>query len=681
VAESLPAADIVDQEMPGEADVSDEEVNKSVNGSVAETEGGDNRNQQQGEFTSEIYKIEIQNLPKFYGMGQMKKLLNKKLNLNTCKMKPVGKNFMFVTFRNEEDRQKALTVLDGFPFKGSKLKATYAKAAQDPYQKKKEETVVVDTRPAEEKIQEKVCPLAKLGYDEQLEKKLSEIVTIVKQMGSQVSRANPNLDPIIKRKVSNHGVLAPILEFLKSPVVRGYRNKVEFSIGYMNPASKAKKEDESNGTTQEEKKPLEIDFVSAPNISVGFRLASYKQGSVEVISLSSLNWPEDVLPHISPEMIKIGVLFEQFVRASGIMPYSSLTNQGNWRQIMLRSSNGGGKKQMMVVASLDPKGISPSKIDQVRSDLIEFFKSGAAESCNVTSLFLHLAPAKRQQGVSDPAPELLLGDPVITETLHNKNFNISPQAFFQVNTEAAEVLYQCVGDLAELSDTSTLVDVCCGTGTIGLCLASRVKKVIGVELVADAVRDARKNAEVNGVSNGSFFAGRAENILHDVLKDIDSKDIVAVVDPPRAGLHAKALTAIRNNLFIKRLVYVSCDARAAMKNFVDLCRPESKTCKGDPFIPRKIVPVDLFPHTSGFELVLLFERVSKEEIKKFEAETSEEEIMALEKEQNEVKEELMEIKEGRNGGETKKEKNGAELMEIKEEKNSGLEPEKEKSAS
>merc|ERR1712096_167946 len=76
------------------------------------------------------------------------------------------------------------------------------------------------------------------------------------------------------------------------------------------------------------------------------------------------------------------------------------------------------------------------------------------------------------------------------------------------------------------------------------------------------------------------------------------------------GLHPRALSAIRNTLTIKRLVYVSCDAKNAMKNFVDLSRPASKTAKGDPFLPVKIIPVDLFPHSKGFELVILFERVA-----------------------------------------------------------------------
>ena len=86
------------------------------------------------------------------------------------------------------------------------------------------------------------------------------------------------------------------------------------------------------------------------------------------------------------------------------------------------------------------------------------------------------------------------------------------------------------------------------------------------------------------------------------------------MDPPRAGLHQKALRAIRSTLAIRRLVYISCDAKNAMKNFVDLSRPPSKTALGDPFLPVKIIPVDLFPHSKGFELVFLFERIPWGEI-------------------------------------------------------------------
>merc|ERR1719450_1060025 len=265
----------------------------------------------------------------------------------------------------------------------------------------------------------------------------------------------------------------------------------------------------------------------------------------------------------------------------------------------------------MVVVTCDPMDLSPETVERLKSELTHLF---CGESSGVTSLYLHLAPARKEAGQTEPTPCLLSGPASIQESLLSRQFSISPQAFFQVNTPAAELLYQLAGDVADLNSKTTLVDVCCGTGTIGLCLSDKVRNVVGVDIVPEAIRDAQKNAELNKVTNCKYYTGKAEDILINILRDIDNKDIVAIVDPPRAGLHQKALSAIRNTLAIKKLVYISCDAKNAMKNFVDLSRPPSKTAKGDPFLPIKIVPVDLFPHTRGFELVIYFERVAWGEI-------------------------------------------------------------------
>ena len=106
-----------------------------------------------------------------------------------------------------------------------------------------------------------------------------------------------------------------------------------------------------------------------------------------------------------------------------------------------------------------------------------------------------------------------------------------------------------------------------------------------------------------------FFSGRAEFVLPDLLKKSCAEGCrtVAIVDPPRAGLHPKAVFALRASN-VQTLVYVSCDAKAAMNNFIDLGRLTSNTYKGEPFLPKKVIPVDLFPHTRHFELIILFER-------------------------------------------------------------------------
>ena len=579
-----------------EEESKDSEMSETVESQEPAKEVEDNRNNLL--FSSEDFKIEVQNLPRFCGHSQLKKLFSHKLKLNFHKLKPCGPkaNWMYICFKNEEDKEKAIGVIDGFVYKGSKLRAKSSSKQKDPFQKRTEEmkrSETADDRPVEERLRSAVCPLAGDSYETQLSRKQSEVQALVKRLGSEVSRSHDVLRQWVRSRTKECETIAPVSNFVRSPSVTGYRNKCEFSIGHMTV-------------------PGEVER----RVTVGFRLSSYKSGSVDVVSLSSLEDISTTLPHISDRMVSVVCKLEQYVRASGVPPYCSVERAGNWRSVMIRTSRGANTdsvgsyqdniKEMMVVVTCDPMDLSTETTERLRSELTQLF----SEESGVTSLYLHLAPARKEAGQSEPAPSLLSGSACIQETLLARQFSISPQAFFQVNTPAAEILYKLAGDAADLNSKTTLVDVCCGTGTIGLCLSDQVKNVVGVDIVPEAIRDAQKNAELNGVTNCKYFTGKAEDILHNILRDIDNRDIVAIVDPPRAGLHQKALSAIRNTLAIKKLVYISCDAKNAMKNFVDLSRPPSKSAKGDPFLPMKIIPVDLFPHTRGFELIIFFERVT-----------------------------------------------------------------------
>lgn len=171
------------------------------------------------------------------------------------------------------------------------------------------------------------------------------------------------------------------------------------------------------------------------------------------------------------------------------------------------------------------------------------------------------------------------------------------------------MLYSAVGEWAQLDQDSTVLDVCCGTGTIGISLAKRVKKVIGIELCQEAVEDAKVNAKLNGLSNVEFHCGKAEDVFPNILNALVSPKLTAIVDPPRAGLHSKVILAIRRAEHLKRLVYVACNAKAAMNNFIDLCRAPSNRVHGAPFRPVRAMSVDLFPQTMHVEMLLLLERV------------------------------------------------------------------------
>lgn len=213
-------------------------------------------------------------------------------------------------------------------------------------------------------------------------------------------------------------------------------------------------------------------------------------------------------------------------------------------------------------------------------------------------------------GENDGSLHHLSGLKYVEESLLHLKFRISPQAFFQVNTLGAEILFQAAIELAQCDNENTsLLDICCGTGTIGLCFAKYCSEVLGLEMVGDAIKDAKENARINNIDNCDFFVGKAEDIVKAVIHRATKRDIIAIVDPPRAGLHQQALLALRRTKKLNKLLYISCDPKAAIKNLVDFARPSSKLYVGEPLVPVKAIPVDMFPHTNHCELIILLERI------------------------------------------------------------------------
>ena len=184
-------------------------------------------------------------------------------------------------------------------------------------------------------------------------------------------------------------------------------------------------------------------------------------------------------------------------------------------------------------------------------------------------------------------------------------------AFFQVNTTGAEALCELLRSLVGATKETVLLDVCCGTGTLGLSLASSVKRLIGIEMCAPAVEDARANAARNGITNALFIAKKAEEATLSVLENLsaaEKRSLVAIVDPPRAGLHTDVLKALRGCLPLTKILFVACHAPSFVANSVVLCRPASKSFLGAPFAPTRAYALDLFPHTQHCELITVLER-------------------------------------------------------------------------
>ncbi|KGL84439.1 tRNA (uracil-5-)-methyltransferase A, partial [Tinamus guttatus] len=524
-------------------------------------------------FTSEIYKVEIQNLPKYIGFNDVKKFLAK-YGLSPHKIKLFGKQtFAFVTFKSEEERDRAMAVLHGALWKSRHLSVRLAKPKADPIAKKRkkeeEETEMREAKqpalpkagaeePLSKQIADVVTPLWNVPYEEQLARKKQECEQVLQKLTKEIGNTNRALLPwLFVQKQKYNKMCCPVEGVKASPLQTEYRNKCEFLIGI--------------GVNQEDK-------------TVGCRLGKYKAA-------------------IAKKIVKA---FQDYIRSTPYSVYSPETYEGHWKQLTVRTSR---NNHIMAIVYFNPQKLSKEELADLKISLAKYFTEGMGKASGVTSLYFVEEGQRKSPNLEDLPLEHVAGDKYIYEELLGLKFRISPHAFFQVNTEAAEVLYTTIREWAQLNQESTVLDICCGTGTIGISLAKKVKKVIGVELCQEAVQDARVNAQMNELNNVEFHCGKAEDIVPSLINILAPQNLITIVDPPRAGLHSKVILAIRRAEHLKKLIYVSCNPRAAMNNFVDLCRAPSNRVKGAAFRPVKAMAVDLFPQTRHCELLIFFERV------------------------------------------------------------------------
>lgn len=292
------------------------------------------------------------------------------------------------------------------------------------------------------------------------------------------------------------------------------------------------------------------------------------------------------------------------------MPQISLSlrrrgqKSGVWRLVMARLATTGDMMVMVQIARLDAE--QQEKL--VKALIAELTRAAP----HVLSVYLQL-----NDGVSDAAgPDAQLvhihGRKHLEMPLLGLRFDLGPMSFFQTNSVTVAALYERAISWAEPAGKLVL-DICCGVGTIGLCAARHCRKVVGIELVEEAVESAKQNAALNDIGNASFHAGKAEHVLPQLLREELQNagadcEVCAVVDPPRAGLHKDVLQALRECSQLSRIVYISCNPESLAEDVVKLCTPRDGE---DALVPVRAVAVDMFPHTLHCEMVLLLERESK----------------------------------------------------------------------
>lgn len=276
----------------------------------------------------------------------------------------------------------------------------------------------------------------------------------------------------------------------------------------------------------------------------------------------------------------------RYIDGSGGEPYDEKTGAGLFRHLYLRWGEASGQVMVCLV-------INGERLPQP-----QLLVSTVLAACPAVTSILVNTNRKNTNVILGEETRVLFGDPSIRDVLAGVEVEISPASFYQVNHQGAELLYRQVAELADLDPRDLLLDLYCGAGTIGLSMARRVRELVGVEIVESAVRDARKNAQRNGIQNARFLQADAGTAAAQ-LEAEGLRPTVVVMDPPRKGCDAATLAAVAR-MAPRRVVMVSCNPATMARDL--------KTLEEAGYRTEAAQPVDLFPRTAHVECAALLTR-------------------------------------------------------------------------
>ena len=285
---------------------------------------------------------------------------------------------------------------------------------------------------------------------------------------------------------------------------------------------------------------------------------------------------------------RIAAIVRQWMRDFDVPPYDYQTKRGAVRHIYVRVGEKSGESQLTLIAATRKMPALAELVHRLRQ----------AEPSLTGILINH-----NQRGdnvILGDRTDVLWGEPMLEDRLCGHSFLLSPEAFYQVNHAQAERLYECAVAFAGLTGQETVLDLYCGAGTITLALAERAKTVIGVEIVPEAVENARQNAQRNGMDNVEFLCADAGQAARQLAARGVAPDVL-VVDPPRKGLDAPTRDAVLQ-MRPPRIVYVSCDPATLARDVRELT--------GAGYAMEKAQAFDLFPRTRHVETVVLLSKLN-----------------------------------------------------------------------
>ena len=357
-----------------------------------------------------------------------------------------------------------------------------------------------------------------------------------------------------------HIDLPELQSIIGSPHERYYRNKLEFTFS------------SDRYRTSEEISERDEKFISEP--ALGFHAPGLFDKVVEIHTCYLQHEPTNIL---------LSVL-RQYTETRKLSYYNFRQHTGWLRNVIIRVAKNGEVLINIVLNNED----EPERIALLDHVL--------ANVPGITSLHYTINP-KMNDTIYDQEVHCYYGKGYIEETLENYSFKISPKSFFQTNSYQAEALYRVTREFAGLTGVETLYDLYCGTGSIGIFCSANAKKVIGIEAVEDAIKDAYVNAATNGLEHCTFYAGDVSDICTDAFFAEHGRPDVIITDPPRAGMHEKLVQQLLK-MRAPKVVYVSCNPATQARDLQLLDSAYKVT---------RLQPVDMFPHTHHIENVALLE--------------------------------------------------------------------------
>ena len=398
--------------------------------------------------------------------------------------------------------------------------------------------------------------------------------------------------------------LPEILPIIGAAEDRHYRNKLEYTFGIYRYIPETEYRKAPLNPPQGEASPnpskggaLDSDYISTPIDKKTFVLSESENPPLEGREAGAAGFHAKGLfdkivdikrCHLQSEPSnEIREVIREYARINSLSFYDVRHHTGFLRNVQLRICNTGEVMTNVIVGENDKE-----KIEK----LLQYLQQKVP---SITTL-VYTINTKKNDSLHDLEPITYAGKGYVIEKLSTGpggddfEFKIGPKSFFQTNTRQGEQLYKIAGDFAELTGNEIVYDLYCGTGSIGIFVSKKAKRVIGVELIDEAIKDARENAAMNNLASAEFYTGDVIKICNNEFFEKHGRPDVIITDPPRAGMHEKLVRKILE-IEAPTIVYVSCNPATQGRDLNWL---------GEKYDVTRIQPVDMFPHTHHIENVV-----------------------------------------------------------------------------